>query len=405
MEQTTPKGPQTRRVRFSVRRLRLIRLPKSGNEEATLSEKFHSDSGFQHKKKGATPPPPVVLTDHGSGDEFGRTRKAILLRSSIWKRPIFEKSPLRIVRAIVWGVKLWLVSLTSRQAGPIITYGHEHGFLFAFLQWFFSPVIPRRTHLLFDFLLSDPRSGMAGVLGRAKAAIFNAAIDGAVVWGKPDVDRFARAHRLDQSKLIFHHYHTTMRGFDFQIQDGGYIFAGGNAARDYQTLIAALAPIDHPVIIATTNPTVAAMAAPYRQISVRGVSPAEFRVLLASCHIFVEAHDPAFFRTSGHQTFLNAMYCGKPVVLADPASADGYIENEVDGLVVPIDDHQALQSAISRMLIDAPLRKRLASAAQAKAGAANFSIPHTMQSIYNHALSLDWKRAKNAPSPVVLRLF
>lgn len=347
---------------------------------------------------------PFVLTDHGTGSEFDGHRRSVLLRSPFWKLSLWEKPVLRFVRAGWCGLRLWYATVTDSRSGPVITYGHEHGFFFALLQLLFSPFIRRRTHLMFDLLLSTPRSGLAGLVERCKSAIFRAAIDGAVVWGKADVRRFAEGHRLPRERLHFHHYHTTMRGFTYTIEDKGYIFAGGNGARDYRTVIHALAQIDFPVKIATTNPDVAAMAVPYPHITVKGVTPAEFRTLLAGCHLFVEAHDPAFFRTSGHQTFLNAMFCGKPVVLADLASADGYITDDQDGLIVPAADVDALRRAVATLLSDHAQRNRLAAAALARAGQASFTIPATMQSIYNLALSIDATRhTPGLPTPVIQR--
>ncbi len=333
----------------------------------------------------------TVIVDHGKQEDSAWKsiadiqRTVVKLDSRFWNHPIWNKGGLRLIRAIAWGTKLWWVSIRTRIDSPIITYGHEHGFVFALLQLFASPIKARRTHLMFDLLLMPPRPGAIGLLDRAKMRLFDKVVDVAVVWGKRDVQSFAKWYHLSEAKFIFHHYHTTLKNFDITIKNGDYIFAGGNSARDYKTVIEAVGDLDVPVFIATTARGVAEMAQPYPHITVRGVSEQEFRTLLAGCRIFIEAHDKDFPRTSGHQTMLNAMACGKPVVIADQVSTEWYINDRIDGLVVPISDPHAMNRAISSMLKDESLASRLAQNAVDRFRDGKFEIPSTLASVYRLA--------------------
>jgi hypothetical protein len=357
-----------------------------------------------------------VIVDHGKEADTAWEaitdirRTVIKLESGFWKHPIWNRGGFRLIRAIAWGVKLWWVSLRTKDDRAIITYGHEHGFVFALLQFMVSPLRKRRTHLMFDLLLMPPRRGTIGLLDRAKMRLFDKVVDAAVVWGKRDVQSFAKWYHLSESKFIFHHYHTTLQNFEFTVKQGDYIFAGGNSARDYKTFIEAVRDLDVPVFIATTARGVAEMTSQCPHITVRGVSEQEFRTLLAGCRIFIEAHDKDFPRTSGHQTMLNAMACGKPVVIADQVSAEWYVRDGIDGLVVPIADPDAMKRAISSLLNNESLASRLAQNAVDRFREGQFEIPRTLASIYRLALSMQspqsWTQVGNqsAPSETINRM-
>jgi glycosyltransferase involved in cell wall biosynthesis len=275
-----------------------------------------------------------------------------------WKYPIFQR--FRAIGEILFGIKIWLVSLA--EPGPFLTYGLGHGFVFATLQYLFKPIRKPRRHFMFDLLLNPKRSGMWGVFDSVKMAIFKSTAK-AFVWGKSDIRAYSESYGVDPSRFIFHEYHTTMNE-EYPITDGGYIFAGGNALRDYHTAIEALKNVDFPVVIATTNPGVGDMADGCDHITVKGVSPDDFRKLLAGCSIFVECHNTNNFRTVGHQTFLNAMSCGKPVVLASPKAAEGYIEDQVTGIVVAAGDAQGVRDTVKTLLNSNEYRARLGCCAK-----------------------------------------
>ena len=320
-----------------------------------------------------------VLTDHGRADVFCGYRRRIL-------------APGRFGGAlteVMWGLKCWFVSIFTRRDLPIVTAGYGHGLIFAYLQYCLRWILPRRTHVMFDLLLDHPTGGL---YERFKAHVFNRVVDLAVVWGAVDVDRYAAAHGIERARLRFHPFHTTVEGYEYEVRDDGYIFAGGNAARDYTTLIEALRAIDYPVLIATTRPEIPPLAKDAPHITVRGLTPEEFRARMAAATFVVECHDADFFRTGGHQTFLNAFSMGKPFVMADRESAVGYFENGELGFVVDHGDIAGLRARVAELLTDPQLRAEMGRRAKAYAAQPILAPAASMQSIYNLAIEIDARR-------------
>ncbi|GEM_PF-6358951 len=308
-----------------------------------------------------------ILADHGLPEFFNPYRIRVLLTNSLFNKRLFRMPLLRLLPVVALGCKCWWVSVRHRGPAPFVTCSTGSSFVFALLQYLCRPLIRPRTHVMYDLLLERKRTGLMGLFDSIKMHVFRKVVDHAVVWGPPDIDSFSREYDIPTEKFSFVPYHLTLENFQFDISDQGYIFAGGNNGRDYPTLIDAVSKIDYPVFIATQLPEVIEIAAPFPNIMVKPVTHEQFRQKMAGCHMFVEAHPVDFFRTAGHQTFLNAMWMGKLVVLADEKSAIGYIEDGKDGLVVAAGDAEGLKAKIQLALNDLDLSTRLAKAAQSKA--------------------------------------
>lgn len=299
---------------------------------------------------------------------------------------------------ILLAVRCWWTSLRQRSPVVLVTVGSAHAFVLALLQLIARPFRRPRTHVMFDFLLERKRRGPGGLVDRIRTRIFTAAVDAAVVWGRADVDIYAQEYGIPRDKLRFKQFHITLEEYEFEIRDEGYIFAGGNHGRDYRTLIEALAPVSHPVFIATQVEEVKRWAEPYPHITVQGVTPAEFRRRMAASTMVVEAHPVDFFRTAGHQTFLNAMWMGKPFVMADRKSAEGYFRDGEYWLIVDAGDARALREAVKRLLEDPHLADSIARRGRAEVRHPGYGTLNCMQDIYNLAIGIEAAKLGMDPS-------
>jgi len=340
-------------------------------------------------------PAVAVFTDHGDPSKFVPFRRVV--PSAGIGGPY--------LRALRQAWRLWRSAQRFPGVAALVTYGSTTGFALAALQCLARPWREPRTHYMFDLLLDKRRAGLPGWYDRLKAAAFRGGGTCAVLWGAGDPDTFAAGHGLPRERLQFHPYHMTLEGFTWEERDGGYIFAGGDSGRDYATVIAALGGLGYPVFIATTNPAIPPLAAAHPQITVRGVTPAEFRQKLAGCTFLVEAHPADFPRTAGHQTLLNAMAMGKAVVLADRGSSWGYLDDGVEGLVVPAGDVAGLRQAAARLLADPQVRAGMGAAGRRRLQNPIYTTAVHMQSIYNLALRREQARIAPGRPPVLIELY
>ena len=192
-------------------------------------------------------------------------------------------------------------------------------------------------------------------------------IDRYIVYARREIVDYAKAFRLPQSKFVFISYHTTVDLDKVTIEHGDYLFSGGNFARDYSTLAKAVKGLDLQVIIACNKlDTIKGIKFP-DNVTVVDVGPQRFRQLMARSGINVVALAPGLLHSGGQQTFLNAMAMGKPVIVTDPEGAQDYIEDGVDGILVPPSDSGKLRSAILKIHNSPNFAMRLGQAAMKKA--------------------------------------
>nr|WP_279342521.1 glycosyltransferase [Geotalea sp. SG265] len=161
---------------------------------------------------------------------------------------------------------------------------------------------------------------------------------------------YSRVFRLPREKFCFVPYHTTIEADRYPSVQGDYIFSGGNFARDYATLALAVRGLDIPVVIACSNNDALKGINFPSNVQVVGVSHHRFMELMAGSHINVVCLRKGLLHSGGQQTFLNAMALGKPVIVTDPEGARGYVEDGVDGLLVPAGDPLKLREAILKLL-------------------------------------------------------
>jgi glycosyltransferase involved in cell wall biosynthesis len=119
----------------------------------------------------------------------------------------------------------------------------------------------------------------------------------------------------------------------------------------------------------------------------------------------VEAHPADFFRTAGHQTFLNAMWMGKPFVMADSKSAIGYFESGRHWFVVDAGDAPGMREKVRLLLEDRALAARTGEEAREVATEPRYRTLNCMQSIYNIAIEIEAKKHGIDASSVQLSLY
>jgi hypothetical protein len=156
--------------------------------------------------------------------------------------------------------------------------------------------------------------------------------------------------------------HSLWNGGEHEpVRDDGFVFAGGNSLRDYPLLIEAARGLTAPVRIATGwRPP----EPPPSHVTVGSVPHEEFLALMRASRVVVVPLVPTV-RSTGQQTYLNAMALGKPVIVTDAPGVRDYIDDGVTGVVVAPDAH-ALHRALADALDPANARRYAEMGAKAR---------------------------------------
>jgi glycosyltransferase involved in cell wall biosynthesis len=101
------------------------------------------------------------------------------------------------------------------------------------------------------------------------------------------------------------------------------------------------------------------------------VEPGRVRELLKEADILALPNPPSAISTrfTSPLKLFEYMAAGRPIVASDLPSVREVLHHEIDALLVPPGDHEAMAAAVERLLADRALSARLAEAALAAAPA------------------------------------
>ena len=177
-------------------------------------------------------------------------------------------------------------------------------------------------------------------------------VDRCVVWAEREICSYSQEFGINPSKIVFVPHHSTLHPHRYSVtaRNEGYIFAGGNGDRDYETFVEAVREVNCPCLIACTDDQ------RFKNIvlppHVRRVKPdpQEFRQLIASSRMVVLPMAGGLIHSGGQQTFLNAMTLGKPVIVTDVEGGKSYINHGITGMLTTPGDAAELRNAVKYLL-------------------------------------------------------
>jgi glycosyltransferase involved in cell wall biosynthesis len=146
---------------------------------------------------------------------------------------------------------------------------------------------------------------------------------------------------------------------------------GKDLARDYGTLLEAVAPLDAETTLVAHPRNLAGLELPANaRLARAGLSFTELRdeYARAACVVLPQHSDSFPFGSEGGglTALLEAMAMGRPIVATERAILRDYVDDGVEALLVPPDDPLALRSAVERVLDDAELARSLGTAARTR---------------------------------------
>jgi glycosyltransferase involved in cell wall biosynthesis len=153
---------------------------------------------------------------------------------------------------------------------------------------------------------------------------------------------------MDPSRVVLTPYGHTLTEAEMAeppTHDGG-VFAGGNALRDYYTLIEAVRGLPAQVTIATSLGVGEESDLP-PNVKVVPVNPhSRFIDLMRDAEVVVVPFEAGISRASGMDTYLSAMGLGNVVIVTECPGTRDYIEDGVNGIIIPPADAGAMRAAI-----------------------------------------------------------
>jgi hypothetical protein len=252
----------------------------------------------------------------------------------------------------------------QRHHDCVVLGGGTSDLLFALLQ----SVLPiwRKPTMMVDCLwYAHPNAFMRRLKGLLMR-FADRSVDRYCVWATREVEAYSTAFGLPRRKFVFVPYHTTLDGHPLATTDGGYLFSGGNWARDYPTLIEAVTDLPVTLHIACTRPELFNGLPIPANVVIQGYSHAEYLRMMAGCTINIVALAPDLLHSGGQQTFLNSMWLGKATIVTDPEGACDYIEDGVDGVLVAAGKVAPLRDAIASLLANPERTSEMGQKAEVK---------------------------------------
>lgn len=274
---------------------------------------------------------------------------------------VFGKANADRVAKILTAFKLLM---RRSRTDAYVTSGDLTGFSLAVLQFFFF--WNRKPHVLIDCLWCRSH-GLARVGAVLLRKIAAKAATRFVVWESHEIEDYSKEFGVAQDKFEYVHFWHTLSGYDFEVRDEGYVFAGGNWNRDYSMVLrAAEALPETEFVIGTTRPEQLDGQEIPENVSVRGYTPSGFRQAIASCSVMIVPMQAGLLHVGGQQTVLNAMAMGKPVIAVGRDWGQDLIDNGVNGFLADYGDVHFVVSTLRRLSESTSYRQRISNEAMAE---------------------------------------
>lgn len=139
------------------------------------------------------------------------------------------------------------------------------------------------------------------------------------------------------------------------VSESNFILAAGRSNRDYQFLVNAIKGTPYRLIIISDT-----LLKEYESDNIKILNdvylPKMFDYLNAAKCVVIPLSDPNI--SSGQLFFLQSMQLGKPIIITESNALSGYIENGVNGLIIP-KTKEALLGALDSVLSDSTLYEHL----------------------------------------------
>lgn len=168
------------------------------------------------------------------------------------------------------------------------------------------------------------------------------------VLSSAEAEQFPATWDVAPSQVAFTPFcHTLTRAqLEMPTREDLGVFAGGDSMRDYGPLVEAARRLSVPFRIAARS-LPADAGSPPPNLEHGTVPPDVFFDLMRRARVVAVPMRRDLCRSAGQQTYLNAMALGKLVIVTDGPGVRDYIDDGLNGLIVPAADAAALTAALT----------------------------------------------------------
>lgn len=274
-------------------------------------------------------------------------------RSALAKASYFVLDPLRTLFRLahrVWRHKL------------VICYYHRNGYWLGILK----RLLGRRGGSRLVWIGFAPNPQGPGLRGKVKEAITRHALVGCdlvICNTRPLVESVAVRYPTVGDRLAFVRWGGGRgRPPPENLRDQGFVFCGGRTNRDFDTVLDAVASLEARTVLVVGESTRFRRDVPDFVAVHRNIPEGQFQSLIEEAAVIVIALQRPDI-SSGQVVLMQAMRCGKPVVISATAGIEDYVRDGVDALLFRPGSAQDLASQLKRLLEDSSLRRAMGEAA------------------------------------------
>lgn len=217
-----------------------------------------------------------------------------------------------------------------------------------------QPAARRKKLVLYDVFIDTPHAWKRPLISRMVAG---ATVN--VLFSRRQVKDYAAHFRMGEERFAFLPYQSSHskrdpvvmdqpfivpdgRGGERRVKPDSYVFAGGNSAREYETLITAAEQTGVPVVICTSRPELVRNGNLPENVLWLSTPEPGFTRLMAGSRFGVLPLTAGRIRGYGEQTILNSFWHARTLIALDDVSASDYIREDEDGILLAPGDVDGL---------------------------------------------------------------
>lgn len=248
------------------------------------------------------------------------------------------------------------VAFGWRKYDVLITANIQHALVSCLIKRLWPFGAPRI--MVLETRMDDPSPTLKWKAKRALQRFAFQSVDLICVSARQEIDIYGERLRLPTNKFQFVPWHTNVLDPQVASSEGDYIFSAGRTGRDWHTFLDAVRGMPWKVVVVSSRAAMPLHSVPDNVTVYSDIPHSQYLHLLENARVVVVPLETHVY-SSGQVAFLEAMALGKPVVATDVVGTEDYIEDNVNGLLVPPYSSGAIREAIRRILGDHELADRM----------------------------------------------